>query len=290
MKIIISLAMLALTCALQAKETIVPDKQVVFKTVGDVQLKLHIFNPDGLKPTDQRPAIVFFFGGGWAKGSPESFYQHSKEFNRIGIVAIPAEYRIRTLHHTTPYESVKDAKSAIRWVRQHAAELGVDPDRIIAAGGSAGGHIAACTSIIEGFEEEGQDLSISSKPNALMLYNPVIDTTKAGYGSSKFAADKQTELSPVHHISKGIPPTIIFHGTADTTVPFENVTRFKKLMEDAGNKCVLIPFEGKKHGFYNGSYYREGATDDAFNITMEEGIKFLKEIGMVNNLTGPVRK
>jgi len=290
MKIIISLAMLALTCALQAKETIVPDKQVVFKTVGDVQLKLHIFNPDGLKPTDKRPAIVFFFGGGWAKGSPESFYQHSKEFNRIGIVAIPAEYRIRTLHHTTPYESVKDAKSAIRWVRQHAAELGVDPDRIIAAGGSAGGHIAACTSIIEGFEEEGQDLSISSKPNALMLYNPVIDTTKAGYGSSKFAADKQTELSPVHHISKGIPPTIIFHGTADTTVPFENVTRFKKLMEDAGNKCVLIPFEGKKHGFYNGSYYREGATDDAFNITMEMGIKFLKEIGMVDNLTGPVGK
>jgi acetyl esterase len=176
---------------------------------------------------------------------------------------------------------VKDGKSAIRWVREHATELGVDPDRIVAAGGSAGGHVAACTGVIEGFEEAGEKTAISSIPNAMILFNPVLDTTGKGYGAQKFKPEQQTELSPCHHVRKGIVPTLVLHGTADKTVPFENAERFSKLMKDAGNECLLVPFEGKDHGFFNGSSFRKGNGDADFDLTIKYSFEFLKARGIL---------
>lgn len=184
-----------------------------------------------------------------------------------------------TKHNTPPFECVKDGKSAIRWIRKQSAELGVDPDRIVAAGGSAGGHVAACTGVIQGQEEAGEDPGTSSLPNAMILLNPVIDTTEMGYGISKVGPNRETEISPCHHVRKGISPTLITHGTADTTVPYENVVRFTKLMKDAGNRCWLVPFEKRGHGFFNGSYFRPKHRDDDFNTTMEKSIDFLTAIG-----------
>ncbi len=108
--------------------------------LGDTSLKLDVFEPAGLKPTDHRPAIVFFFGGGWSGGDAKQFYQQAKAMTEQGMVVFSADYRVKSRNKTTPFECVKDGKSAIRWVREHAAELGIDPDRIVAAGGSAGGH------------------------------------------------------------------------------------------------------------------------------------------------------
>jgi len=105
------------------KQQTSPDKKVTYKTVDGVELKLHCFNPQGLKPSDQRPAIVFFFGGGWTGGTPKQFYEQARFLAGRGVVAMSAEYRIRRQHKTTPFECVKDGKSAIRWVRQHANEL-----------------------------------------------------------------------------------------------------------------------------------------------------------------------
>lgn len=264
-----------------AGERIVADKQVVYKTVGETELRLHVFNPEGHMSTDKRPAIVFFFGGAWTGGTPKQFYQQAHRFASLGFVAISAEYRVSKKHKTTPFECVKDGKSSIRWTRKHALELGVDPDRIIAAGGSAGGHVAACTGVIEGYEEAGEDLSFSTVPNAMILYNPVIDTTEKGYGVNKVGQDRKTQISPCHHVTKGIPPTLIFHGTADATAPFENVERFTALMKEAGNNCVLVPFPEKGHGFFNGSFFRPKNSDDDFNTTMDRSIEFLKEIGFM---------
>ena len=259
--------------------TLAPDREVIYKTVGEADLKLHVFEPEGLKPEDRRPAIVFFFGGGWETGTPEQFYQKASAFAARGLVGFSADYRVRSRHQTTPFEAVQDAKSAVRWIRTHAVELGVDPDRIVAAGGSAGGHIAGCTGVIKGGEEDGEDLSVSSAPNLMILYNPVLDTTDKGYGADRFPADKQTALSLTHQVTPDIVPTLLFHGTDDKTVPFENAERFARLMKEAGNECVLVPFEGKGHGFFNGSRFREKNSDEAFDATMKHSLEFLDAHG-----------
>lgn len=260
---------------------ITPSRSAIYKTVNGTELKLDVFEPAGFKTTDLRPAIVFFFGGGWSGGDTKQFYQQARALADQGMMAFSADYRVGNRNKTTPFECVKDGKSAIRWVREHAAELGVDPDRIVAAGGSAGGHVAACTGVIEGNEEAGEKTAISSLPNAMILLNPVLDTTHKGFGAKEFKPGQQTALSPCHHVRKGIVPTIIFHGTADKIVPFENAERFTKLMKDAGNVCVLVPFEGKDHGFFNGSFFRRGNSDADFELTMKHSIEFLKEHGML---------
>ena len=254
--------------AQQTPPTFRPDRTVMYKAVEGDDLELHVFSPGGRKPGDRRPAIVFFFGGGWVGGTPAQFYPHSRYFALRGMVAISAQYRTRNSHGTGPFACIADGKSAIRWVRAHADDFGVDPDRIVAAGGSAGGHVAASTALLQGLDEPGDDLSISSRPQALILFNPVIDTTEKGYGAEKLGA-RQIEASPVHHVRSGLPPTIVFHGTADTTVPFENVERFRAFMARAGNRCTLVPYKGKAHGFFNrardlGAYLDTTARADSF--------------------------
>uniref|UniRef100_UPI00356B230E sialate O-acetylesterase n=1 Tax=Pontiella sp. TaxID=2837462 RepID=UPI00356B230E len=130
-------------------------------------------------------------------------------------------------------------------------------------------------------EEATDDLGVSSVPNLMILYNPVLDTTDKGFGSDRIPLEKQTEISLCHQVTPGIVPTLLFHGTADTTVPFENAVRFDRLMKMAGNDCVLVPFEGKGHGFFNGSFFRARNGDDAFNETMEHSIGFLTKYGYI---------
>lgn len=267
--------LLALICCPLFTFGITPDREVVYKTVGDVELKLHVFEPEGHQSSDKRPAIVFFFGGGWNSGTPAQFYQQAEFMAEHGMVAFSAEYRVKSRNKTTPFECVKDAKSAVRWIRANASELGIDPNRIAASGGSAGGHIAGATGVIEGCEEDGEDLSISSVPNLMILFNPVLDTTKKGYGAKNFKPEQQTDLSLTHKVKPGIVPTLVFHGTSDTTVPFENAERFERLMKKAGNECQLGAFEGKGHGFFNGSFFRKRNGDEAFNETMKQSVEFL---------------
>ena len=235
----------------------------------------------GLQPSDRRPAIVFFFGGGWNSGEAKQFYQQARALADQGMVAFSADYRVKSRNQTTPFECVLDGKSAIRWVRQHAAALGVDPERIAAAGGSAGGHVAASAGLGLGGEEPAENAQISSVPNALILFNPVLDTTEQGYGARNFKPHQQTALSPSHHVRKGLPPTIIFHGTADTTVPFENAERFTRLMTAAGNLCTLVPFEGTGHGFFNGKLSRPSSDGVDYNLTVLRTIEFLTVRGYI---------
>lgn len=111
------------------------------------------------------------------------------------MVAFSADYRVKSRNQTTPFECVQDARAAIRWVRAHAAEWGIDPDRIVASGGSAGGHLAACTAVIVDGDKAVENAKFSSVPNALVLFNPVLDTTAKGYGAKNFKAEQQTTLA-----------------------------------------------------------------------------------------------
>jgi len=251
-----------------------PDGQVVYKTVDNVKLQLHIFKPANHKTTDKRPAIVFFFGGGWVGGSPSQFYPHCRYLASRGMVAISAEYRVKNQHGTTPYECVKDGKSAIRWVRMHAPELGIDPDRIAAGGGSAGGHIAAATGTVKKFEEPSEDKSISCKPNAMVLFNPVFDNGPEGYGHDRVKEHWQ-DFSPMHNIDKDTPPTIVFLGTQDKLIPVSTAQKYKDLMTQAGRRCDLHLYEGQPHGFFN---YRDGKSTYYYQ-TVIEADKFLTSLG-----------
>ncbi|MFB9052715.1 alpha/beta hydrolase [Formosa undariae] len=274
-KIFLTLIMIVCACIANAQVSFEPDSIVTYKSTAQGDLKMTIFKPKKYKVSDDSPVIVFFFGGGWSGGSTDQFYQQARYFSDKGYLAISAEYRIFSKHKTSPFESVTDAKSAVRWIRAHASELGVNPNKLIASGGSAGGHIAACTGVIEGYDEEGEDLKISSVPNAMILFNPVLDTTEKGYGVKKVGEDRKTDISPCNHVHLGIPPTLIFHGTADKTVPFENAERFAFLMNEVGNTCELVSFEGEDHGFFNGSFFRKNSTDEVFNITMKKSFEFL---------------
>jgi len=254
-----------------------PTRSVLFKTTTDaagnkVELLLHIFEPRGHKASDKSPAMVFFFGGGWNDGVPRSFFPHCAYFAGRGLVAMAPEYRVRNRQRTTPFESVADGKSAIRWIRANAAALGVDPARIAAGGSSAGGHVAACTALIPGLEQPGEDAAVSSAPNALVLFNPVIDTSAAGYGHARLGARWQ-EISPLQHVRPGLPPTILFHGTADKVVPYANAVAFEEAMKRAGNRCELVTIPGEGHGF---AYQIEKASA---NLALRRSDVFLASLG-----------
>jgi acetyl esterase len=276
----------------KAKEGAVTPELVVYKTIGEVELKLHIFKPPKRDTKESSPAIVFFFGGGWVGGNPKQFYRQCEHFASRGMLAISAEYRVKNRHGTTPFECVADAKSAIRWVRANAARLGVNPDKIVAGGGSAGGHVAACIGVIEGFDENNEDPNISSKPNALVLFNPAVDLVglaKRGRSDRGFG-NRVKDLSPLQHVKKGVPPCIIFHGTADRTVPFESVERFCAAMKKSGNVCRLVPFEGKGHGFFN---YGRDKDNSSFKRTIQEADRFLTTLGYLKDISKaerPARK
>lgn len=224
-------------------------KSIIYKELDGSDLEMTIYTPD-VQGDAPLPAIVFFFGGGWTNGTTTHFQLQAEYLATRGIIVVCPDYRTKNSHGTTPFECVKDARSAIRYLKGNGKELRIDKDRIISAGGSAGGHLAACTALINHINEDSDNMSVSTNPMALILFNPVVDTGRKGYGQSKLMG-REFEISPVHHIKTGLPPTLIMHGKEDTTVPFENVKRFKDTMKQAGNSCTLKSYANQTHGFFN---------------------------------------
>jgi acetyl esterase/lipase len=254
----------------------------IYKTIGLKNLKLYVFQPLDRKEGERLPAIVFFHGGGFTQGNAANFFPQCRYLADKGIVSISVEYRLKNQHGELPLICIADAKSAIRWVREHASELNIDENRITAGGGSAGGHLAACTALLKSFDEVSDNLKISSVPNALVLFNPVLDLPEVlnqlPKRMVKTLTNRETEISPVHHIFKGAPPTIIFHGTADESVPFSQAVKFCDEMNKSGNRCEVVPFENLGHGFFRYDY----GNIAAFYSTMESTMKFLVSIGFTD--------
>jgi acetyl esterase/lipase len=257
---------------------VIPGTQVeTYRKVGASELKLWVFNPTA-KADKPLPCVVFFFGGGWTSGTPAQFEPQSRHLASRGMIAIVADYRVKSRQNALPADCVSDAKACVRWVRANAARLGIDPSRIAVGGGSAGGHLAAAVATVPGLDSATDDKAVSCLPNALVLFNPgtvmapfpglELKGFGAGLDKSKFGCEP-TEISPLHHVKKGLPPTIIFHGKADTTVPYATVEKFTEAMKAAGNRCELIGFEGQPHGFFNKSKYQETLdATDAFLVSL----------------------
>jgi acetyl esterase/lipase len=243
----------------------------VYKTTPQGELKLHFALPTDWKSSDKRPAIVFFFGGGWKSGSYEQFVAQSDYFASRGIVAASADYRIESIHHTTPDKCVEDAKSAVRYLRQHAAELGIDPAKVIASGGSAGGHIAACTALVDAFDAESDDKSISAKPNAMVLFNPAlnIDELAAQRDGSADAKAKAEAITPNRFIKAGVPPAIMFFGANDALI--QGAHGYLAKAKPLGLSAELWVADGQAHGFFNRSPWSQ--------VTVRKADEFLTSLG-----------
>ncbi len=248
---------------------------IIYKTIGTVPLEMHLFLPEDSFPSARRhPAIVFFHGGGWSVGKAEWAFSRCKYFASRGLVAASAQYRLIDRHGISPIECVADAKSAIRWIRQNADRFNIDPAQIVAGGWSAGGHIAACAAIIKDFDESKENKNISSVPNALVLWFPAVYLKEDFWFKQILQGRVQVEeISPTQNIRTGLPPAIIFQGTADTTVPFYGVKIFSDQMKNAGNRCDLHVYEGREHLFHR--------NPDDYSDTMIKADRFLSSLGFI---------
>lgn len=243
-------------------KSLAPHEVITYKTVknGKLPLTLNVFKPEGWKPTDKRPVLLTFHGGGWAAGEPSTQYYMADRLAKRGWVGISVKYRLTNKVHpgTTPFDAVQDARSAVRYVRAHAAELGIAPDRLVVNGGSAGGHLAVATALFDDVNDEADDLKISTMPQLMLLFYPVIDTGPEGYGHQLLGENWKT-ISPVDRVTRGLPPTLLLHGERDTVTPFAGAKLFHERMIAAGNDCELIAGKGG-HGYFT---YQQAPLDEA---------------------------
>jgi len=226
----------------------------VYKTIDTLNLKIDIFYTSQLIAKENKTAIVFFHGGGWAYGTPSEFYSTCERYARMGIVTFSVDYRLSVKngmvpHHTiSPIESLMDARSAMRWVRKNAARFHIDPNKIVASGQSAGGHLALSTAMIDDYNEKSDDLGISCQPNAIVLFSACVNTVEAW--CDRLLADRRDKIwsiSPEHHIKAGLPPMIEFHGADDDQVPKWTVQFFESEMKKEGNYFELHIYDGRNH-------------------------------------------
>ena len=214
---------------------------IAYKEIsGNEALILKRYGPSGQEDGTALPCTLFFFGGGWNGGDISHFEPQARHLAERGMVAICAQYRTRTSHEVPPNVCLMDAKSAVRYVRQNAEDLGIDPHRLAVGGGSAGGHLAAATAFCEGFNTVGEDRKISTRANALLLFNPVIDNSVNGYGHDR-VIEFWEAFSPLHNISSP-PPTMFLLGDNDNLIPVGTGVAFQKAIQDAGGGAVISTF------------------------------------------------
>jgi len=223
-------------------------EEFIYRVDGQDTLSAFVFQPERQNETEPNPCIVIAHGGGWYLGHPLQRNHIPRHFNELGITSVSIEYRIKGRTDADPVTGLKDLKAAIRWVRQHAGELGIDPNQIIASGLSAGGHLAAAAALIDGFEHAGENRSVSSRPDAVILWSGCVDPTVDNW--FRWCMGRLTDeraLSPLHNVKTGAPPFLVFQGTNDEFLEHASHIAFRDSMEAKGNLCKLILFEGLTH-------------------------------------------
>ena len=264
--------------------TLPGSESFVFKKVGDVELRLHVVKPKDWKASDKRACLVTFFGGGWTSGTPAKSINYAKWAAKYGLVGVAPDYRTRKRFDAKPEDCVADGRAAVRWVQDHAAELGIDPSRIVVQGSSAGGHVTAWTAIPDPVTPDtASDPVPNPAPMGLIVLWPVTDTGTNGYGGPKrFGNDeaRANNLSVTGRMPAKMPPTLVFHGTGDKTVKFANSEEFQCKMKANGNLCELVVFPAAPHS-PNSS--KEGEKGKIVKAKIEEeSLKFLEKLGLVS--------
>ena len=216
---------------------------------GENEMNLFVFKPEGWASTDKRSGFVFFFGGGWTKGTPLKSAGWARRAAEWGMVGIAPDYRTKNRFGTSPLESVADGRAAFNWVIEHADELGIDASRVVVGGSSAGGHVAMWTAIEQTPPGSNPDEAPSVKPAGIVLTSAVTDTSgHTGYTPKRFGEDALA-LSPIHQMDDSMPPVLMFHARDDELVSYSTAVALERKMLASGNKCALVSVPEGGHGF-----------------------------------------
>lgn len=225
---------------------------VVFGSGGGRDLKCDVFTPPG--GAKDAPSVLIIHGGGWREGDRSQLRAYGLRLGREGYVCVATEYRL-TPEAPWPAQ-IEDVKAAIRWMRANSDELGLDPDRIAVEGNSAGAHLAllaAGTPGLAEFEGEGGNPGVSTAvAAAIAIYPPTDFTVGVGGGRVLFgdAGDEVARLaSPVTHIGRDFPPTLLIHGNADETVDPEQSLLMYRALDDLDVPVELHMYAGQPHAF-----------------------------------------
>lgn len=250
---------------LKKAESAPPGKTYIYKKSGGQDRTLEIYFPPGHDPAKSRvPGLILFHGGGWTGGTPSQFRQACHYFAGRGLVTATVSYRmlkkaeIAGLPAGESYKRVCiiDAKSAIRWFKDHSGELGIDPARIITGGGSAGGHISTLATTNPGLNDPADNLKTDTSVVAYLLFNPAFTAEDA----------KDSEIDVLKHLKVNFAPAIVFFGTNDQWKKGWDTA--EKLLKESGNKTTQVYLaSGQPHGFFN--------RDPWQSVTLEAADRFL---------------
>lgn len=251
------------------------------------KIAARVLAPKGA-PGGGRPALVLFHGGGWNEGEASWMDGVAEQYTQLGFVTVSVEYRLSS-GSTTPFDSVADARNAIRWVRREATRLGVNSQKVAALGTSAGAHLAASAAI---FDEPWGDL-YSSVPNALVLRSPAVSVESSTWFQKLVGGPSQAAaLSPVLHVRAGLPPMLLLQGEEDNVTSASDAKRFCQRMEEKGNVCQLKVYPGVGHLFTRNLTNQEVPDYQAIDREIsgkasEAAVEFLTRLGLVGVANAP---
>jgi acetyl esterase len=219
----------------------------IYHDVKPEPMRLHVFKPKEWKASDHRPAFIHFFGGGFVRGVPTQSAGWAKQAAALGLIGVAVDYRVLTRHGTDGTACIADARAAVHWLQVHAAELGLDPKRIVVSGSSAGGHLALWTAITASPPGSDPKEAPLEKPAALVLMWPAADFTYFSPKQDRFGGHA-AECSATQHLEGKMPPTLLLHGNQDPTVPYQSSVVLHRALTEHGSLCEFITMPGCGHG------------------------------------------
>jgi len=235
-----------------------------YAATGTRDLRIHVFRP--AEDVASRPAILLFVGGGWRTGQVDSMTPQAKAFAARGYIAVIPDYRVKCRDGTTPRESVEDAGRALRWLRTHARGLGVDSDRIVLGGASAGGHLALVAAM------RAPD---AERPAGLVLFNPIVDMVAE---SPPWGGAAARDISPAALPAGSLPPTFIVHGQEDRRTPIARIRAFCDRARAAGRRCTLKEYPGEGHSFFTRLDVAPGKSLSPYEETLTTALAFADSV------------
>lgn len=256
------------------------DKVVTYKEVDSKKLNMHFYFPDDLKAGEKRPVMLFIHGGSWRGGNPAVHAFESIYFSKRGMITATISYRLLNKQVISPEACLSDVRDAMRYLKKHAENLNIDPEKILTSGGSAGGHLAASLSTLTDSSWTEKDF-----PNAMILLYPAMDLVngwKGGANSCKKAKIDPKSFSPLHHINKDTPPTLILSGSKDQVVNPASARAFVKGLKPFGKLSRYIEYQDKGH-----KLFERNKNDPHFRATLFYMESFLQEIGWLNKVLAP---